>query len=57
MAITGQSCPGQWRRHLKIVLDGIRAQHAERLPGLPPAPEQLDGDLTQWACQILGKHP
>lgn len=53
MAIAGQSCPTQWRRHLSLVLDGLRSQHAQRLPGLPPAPEQLDNDLTRWSCQIL----
>ncbi len=54
MGITGRSCPGLWRRHLAIVLDGSRAQHAHRLPGLPPTPEQLDHDLTQWSCDMLG---
>ncbi len=53
MAITGQSSPGQWRRHLAIVLDGMRAQHPQRLPGLPPSPEQLDSDLRDWSCQLL----
>lgn len=54
MGITGQSCPGLWRRHLAIVLDGSKAQHAHRLPGLPPTPEQLDRDLGQWSCDMLG---
>jgi len=53
MAITGQSDPGQWRRHLVIVLDGMRYQHEQRLPGLPPSPEQLDSDLRDWSCQLL----
>jgi AcrR family transcriptional regulator len=53
MAITGQSCPTQWRRQLTLVLDGLRGQHTEPLPGLPPTPEQLDTDLTRWACHIL----
>jgi AcrR family transcriptional regulator len=53
MAISGQSCPGQWRRHLTIVLDGMRAQHAGRLPGLPPTPDQLDSDLREWSCHVL----
>lgn len=53
MAITGHSSPGQWRRHLAIVLDGMKAQHAQRLPGLPPSPEQLDNDLRVWSCHIL----
>jgi AcrR family transcriptional regulator len=53
MAITGQSSPAQWRRHLAIVLDGMRAQHAQRLPGQPPSPEQLDSDLRGWSCDVL----
>jgi AcrR family transcriptional regulator len=53
MAITGQDSPDQWRRHLAIVLDGMRAQHAHRLPGLPPSPDQLDTDLCEWSCHVL----
>jgi AcrR family transcriptional regulator len=53
MAITGQNSPDQWRRHLAIVLDGMKAQHAQRLPGLPPSPDQLDSDLREWSCQVL----
>ncbi|HBW21500.1 MAG TPA: hypothetical protein DEH11_22070 [Actinobacteria bacterium] len=53
MAITGQRDPGQWRRHLAIVLDGMRYQHSQRLPGLPPSPEQLDRDLREWSGQLL----
>ncbi len=54
MGITSQSCPGHWRRHLAIVLDGITARHTRRLPGLPPTPEQLDRDLSEWSCGMLG---
>jgi AcrR family transcriptional regulator len=53
MDITGETAPGQWRRHLAIVLDGIRAQHAHRLPGLPLSPDQLDQDLSQWSGNVL----
>jgi AcrR family transcriptional regulator len=53
MAITGENCPAQWRRHLTIVLDGMRAQHAGRLPGLPSTPDQLDSDLHEWSCRVL----
>jgi AcrR family transcriptional regulator len=53
MAITSQHSPDQWRRHLTIVLDGIRAQNAHRLPGLPPAADQLDTDLRAWSCHVL----
>lgn len=53
MTITGQASPELWRRHLAIVLDGMKAQHALRLPGLPPDPAQLDSDLGAWTCQVL----
>jgi AcrR family transcriptional regulator len=48
MDITGETAPGQWRRHLAIVLDGVKACHAQRLPGLPATPEQLDDGLHGW---------
>ena len=54
MGITSQNCPNHWRRHLAIVLDGLKAQHIHRLPGLPPTPEQLDRDLGEWSCELLG---
>jgi hypothetical protein len=53
MAITGQATPELWRRHLAIVLDGMRADHEQRLPGLPVTPEQLDQDLRTWSCHAL----
>ena len=53
MSITGQSSPDQWRRHLAIVLDGMKARHGQRLPGLPPSPDQLDSDLRQRSCGVL----
>jgi AcrR family transcriptional regulator len=53
MAITCENSPDQWRRHLAIVLDGMRAEHTQRLPGLPPAPGQLDSDLREWTCHVL----
>jgi hypothetical protein len=53
MSITGQSSPDQWRRHLAITLDGMKARHAHRLPGLPLSPDQLDSDLREWSCGIL----
>lgn len=53
MDITGESAPGQWRRHLAIVLDGMKACHAQRLPGLPASPEQLDCGLREWSCRAL----
>lgn len=55
MTITSCSSPGQWRRHLTIVLDGMKASHAQCLPGLPPSPGQLDNDLRAWSCGVLGR--
>jgi AcrR family transcriptional regulator len=53
MDITGDSSPGQWRRHLAIVLDGMKACHAQRLPGLPASPEQLECGLREWSGRPL----
>jgi AcrR family transcriptional regulator len=53
MTITGRSSPGQWRRQLAIVLAGMKAEHAERLPGRPPSAGQLDSDLREWSCRVL----
>jgi AcrR family transcriptional regulator len=53
MDITGESSPGQWRRHLAVVLDGMKACHEQRLPGLPASPEQLDRDLHEWSGRAL----
>lgn len=33
--------PEAWRRHLGVVLDGLRPDTAHRLPGTPPDPEQV----------------
>ena len=53
MDITGETAPGQWRRHLAIVLDGMKACHTQRLPGLPASPQQLDSGLREWSCRAL----
>ncbi len=53
MDITGDSSPGQWRRHLAIVLDGMKACHTQRLPGLPASPEQLECGLREWSGRPL----
>jgi hypothetical protein len=34
-------------------LDGMKSHHTQCLPGLPPAPDQLDSDLREWSCYIL----
>ncbi|HEY1823348.1 MAG TPA: TetR/AcrR family transcriptional regulator [Trebonia sp.] len=51
--ITAENSPGQWRRHLAIVLDGMKACHTQRLPGFPASPEQLDRDLRDWSGRVL----
>jgi AcrR family transcriptional regulator len=53
MAITSETAPEQWRRHLRITLDGMRAQHGDRLPGLPITADQLSGALCEWSNQVL----
>jgi len=53
MSITGQSSPDQWRRHLTIVLDGMKARDTQCLPSLPPSPDQLESDLREWSCGVL----
>lgn len=53
MAITGESSPDQWRRQLALVLDGMKSQHPDRLPGLAVSPDQLDTDLCRWSSQVL----
>jgi AcrR family transcriptional regulator len=53
MDITGDTSPGQWRRHLAIVLDGMKACHTQRLPGLPASPEQLECGLREWSGRPL----
>ena len=53
MAITAEAGPDQWRRHLAIMLDGMKAQHRARLPGLPLPAEKLDGALHQWSDHVM----
>jgi AcrR family transcriptional regulator len=53
MTTTGQASPELWRRHLAMVLDGMRAEHTQRLPGLPASTEQLNCDLRAWSCHVL----
>lgn len=33
--------PDAWRRHLQIVIDGLRVEAASALPGTPPAPADV----------------
>ena len=53
MTITAQSSPDQWRRQLAIALDGMRALHAQPLPGPASCPDRLASDLAQWSSSIL----
>ncbi|MFE0044285.1 TetR/AcrR family transcriptional regulator [Streptomyces albireticuli] len=43
--------PGAWRRHLHLLLDGLRAEAARPLPVPPLAPGQLAGALQALASQ------
>ena len=53
MAITAEVSPDQWRRHLAILLDGMKAEHQARLPGLPLPAAQLGGVLCQWSDHVM----
>ena len=53
MTITAESSPDQWRRQLAIALDGMRALHAQPLPGLPSSSDQFDSDLGRWGSGVL----
>jgi AcrR family transcriptional regulator len=53
MAITSETAPDQWRRQLTIVLDGMKAHHTERLPGLPLDDGHLEGALCEWSSQVM----
>lgn len=53
MAITAEACPDQWRRHLAIMVDGMKAQHLARLPGLPLTADKLDSALCEWSDHLM----
>jgi AcrR family transcriptional regulator len=53
MAITAESSPEQWRRHFAVMLDGMKAEHKARLPGLPLSADQLNAALSQWSDQAM----
>ncbi|SOD71675.1 TetR family transcriptional regulator [Jatrophihabitans sp. GAS493] len=53
MGITAETAPEQWRRHLAIALDGMKARNPDRLPGLSVSAAQLDGELVQWSDTVL----
>lgn len=53
MPITAEVAPHQWRRQLAVLLHGMRATSAERLPGFPVTADQLQGELCHWSAQLL----
>ncbi|MFJ4652016.1 hypothetical protein ACIP5Y_12170 [Nocardia sp. NPDC088792] len=40
------TAPGVWRRHLAILLDGLRTEAAHPLPGAPLDPAQVRAAMT-----------
>ncbi|SDI76539.1 transcriptional regulator, TetR family [Frankineae bacterium MT45] len=53
MGITAETAPEQWRRHLAVVLDGMKSRNADRLPGLSVSAQQLDSELGEWSDRVL----
>jgi hypothetical protein len=45
VAATARVAPDAWRRHLGLVLDGLRSEGAHPLPVPPLSPEQVDRAL------------
>jgi AcrR family transcriptional regulator len=55
LQVTGESSPDQWRRHLAIALDGLRARVGQSpLPCKPISARQLDVAFSSWAGALLG---
>lgn len=48
--ITGEVAPDYWRRHLGILLDGLRAPRATPLAGAPLTEAQGDALTVAWAA-------
>lgn len=48
--VTSEIVPDHWRRHLGILLDGLRAPRATPLPGTPPTIAQGDALSVAWAA-------
>jgi AcrR family transcriptional regulator len=63
--ITGDVAPQQWRRHLAVVLDGLRGGIDERddegaaigLPGQPLEASALEAAIQTWAQPLMGRDP
>jgi hypothetical protein len=55
--ITGSVAPKQWRRHLAIVLGGLRPDADGRLPGTSVTSSALEDAIETWARPLVGRHP
>ena len=53
MSITADVAPQQWRRQLAVMLHGMRATNADRLPGFAVTADQLQSELCQWSAQLM----
>jgi hypothetical protein len=53
--VTRQVAPEQWRRHLAVVLAGLRTDAAGPLPGRPVPLGALQGAVDQWAESLVGR--
>jgi AcrR family transcriptional regulator len=53
--ITRCAAPQQWRRHLAVVLDGLRDSTSGRMPGRPIQASELDAALREWSGPLVGR--
>jgi AcrR family transcriptional regulator len=52
--VTADLAPQQWRRHLAVMLAGLRSEAREPLPGRPIELSVLEHALQQWAKPMVG---
>lgn len=55
--VTACVAPQQWRRHLAIVLDGLRPRDVDPLPGLSIRGPDLDAAIREWSRPLIGRDP
>jgi hypothetical protein len=53
--ITGCVAPEQWRRHLAVVLAGLRDGTQGRLPGKSIPPGELEKAIQDWSGPLVGR--
>lgn len=53
--ITGCAAPQQWRRHLAVVLAGLRNDAPGPVPGTPIPPGELDEAIRSWSGPLVGR--